>query len=205
MRQLSTASVSAVPGARVTFGQVTDTGGSGHDSTELSSSLEEARASAVRAYREILKDIPAMRENFTIIEDEQHVRRVVRSLFERHGDITDPKVVDMLVFKARQEAGEIRNQWKSRTHVIKYVNEYNEAQKLLALAQKAPADALKEARLAKWKADGLVPADIDTWVQYEHWQKDEDEKFVKFAEEQNLFTREQIASNNERKNQCVMG
>lgn len=205
MRQLSTVPVTAVPGARVTLGQGTDTGGSGRDSTALSSSLEEARVSAVRIYREILRDIPSMRENFSIVEDRDYLTRVVRALFERHGEITDPKVIDMLVFKARQEAGEIRNQWKSRTHVIKYVTEFHELEKREALAAKSPADKIKEARLAKWRSEGLVPNDIETWVQYEHWQSDEDEKFVKFAEEQKLFTREQIERNNQNKSQCVMG
>lgn len=200
-----------VSGARVTIGHVTDTGGSGLDATSLSGSLEEAHSKAVTTYREILRDIPAMRENFTIIEDEQYLRRVIRYLFDRHANISDPKIIDMMVFKARQEAGEIRNQWKSRYHVYQHINAYRDEQvrqKAMELARvhahSEGGGARRQRLVDGWKARGLVPAEIDSWEQYEHWKADEDGKFALFANQHAIFTPEQLERNEKAKNQCVV-
>eukprot|EP00171_Calliarthron_tuberculosum_P009069 IDg9069t1 len=166
-RPLSTAARAQIVGARTATARVTDTGGSGLDATSLSSSVEEARGKAVTMYRQVLRDIPAMREDFTIIEDELFVRRVVRYLFDRHSHVSDPKIIDMLVFKARQEAAEIRNQWKSRYHVYQHINAYRdemsrrkavEVARAHAHAPEGGAPAHRQLLVDGWKARGLVPA-----------------------------------------------
>lgn len=158
----------------------------------------------MEAYREILRDIPAMRENFTIIEDEPYVRRVIRAQFDKNSSVSDPKIIDMLVFKARQEAGEIRNQWKSRYHVYKHITNYREEQRVLAdIARDDDIEDVAHTRrdrlLSDWKAKGLIPSEIESWKAFQHWRKEEDTKFNAFAQENQLFTSEQIERNDKAK------
>lgn len=188
-RTLSTAQRRApIAGSRVDTASYTDTGGSGLDSTTLSSSMEEASGKAVAMYRQALRNIPDMRKNFVIIEDESVVQKCIRDLIERHADITDPKVVDMLVFKARQELMEIREQWKSRHHVYGYIQRYTEKMVREEAAKRMKqGDGDKEHILQAWRGRGLVPEEIVTWGHYERWRQEEDAKFRAFAEDNRVF------------------
>lgn len=191
-RALSTANAghsrASVAGSRIDTIVYTDTGGSGLDSTALSSNLAEASAKAIAVYRQALRDIPDMRKNFTIIEGKEFVTKCVRDLFERHAHVTDPKLVDMLVFKARQELREIAEQWKSRHHVYGYIQRYSE--KVLreeAKRKLKEGDRGKEALLQTWRERGLVPSEVLTWGHFEKWREEEDEKFKAFVEENRVF------------------
>lgn len=183
----------------------TDTGGSGLDATHLSSTLEEASAKARSVYRTALRDIPEMRKNFTIVEDAPFVRATIRELFERHSAVTDPKIADMLTFKAVQELREIREQWKSRHHVYAYIHQY--AEKLLKEAARRSATAggedLEEL-LRGWRERGLVPAEIMNWGMFERWREEEDTKFRAFAVENKLFTEEQLDRNAGASSSCTI-
>lgn len=191
------------PGARVDV-SYTATGGSGADSTALSPSLEAASAKAVRTYRAALRDVPAMRANFNIVEEPAFIRAVIRDLFERRRGVIDSKIVDMLVFKANQELREISEQWKSRYHVYAYVQEYTEKMLReeagkLAKAEAAAGNGGDEGRrlglVRAWKTRGLVPAEIESWEQYVHWKAGEDAKFATFAVDKGIFTKAQLDRN----------
>jgi hypothetical protein len=215
--------VRPVVGARVdTTKRYTDTGGSGRDSTALSAGPEQ-QAAAVRAlYRKVLREIPAMRVNFTIVEEEPFLRALVRDLFSVRRTVSDPKIIDMLVFKAKQEIGEISGQFKGRHHIGIYIREYHDklARQAAAQLSVASARASREARsgkdsnapvisegtkvsmLASWRQRGLVPADLLTWSQYERWKAEENEKFAKFAVDANFFSTETLERNAKVKSQC---
>lgn len=166
----------------------TDTGGSGLDSTALSSNLAEASAKAVAAYRQALRGIPDMRKNFTILENKEFVAQCIRDLFERHEHVTDPKVVDMLVFKAKQELREIAEQWKSRHHVYGYIHRYSEKVFRENAKQKLKeGGGGREELLRAWRDRGLVPAEVLTWGHFEKWREEEDEKFKAFVEDNHVF------------------
>lgn len=201
----------AIAGSRVDTTTYTDTGGSGADSTALSSSLEEASAKAVVAYRAALRDIPAMRQNFTIIEDKAFVKACIRDLFERHADVSDVKIVDMLVFKAMQELREIREQWKSRHHVYAYIHAYAEKTFKEEAARKVTErigaaglgqDEKRNETLRLWRSRQLIPAEIQTWPQYLRWKEEEDAKFNAFAVDNKLFTQQQLERNAAAQSSC---
>lgn len=208
-RALSTAQPSArtraaIAGSRVDTTAYTPTGGSGEDSTALSSSLADASAKAVVAYRTALRDIPEMRKNFNIVEENKFVAACIRDLFERHADVSDPKIVDMLVFKALQELREIREQWKSRHHVYAYIHAFHEkhlreeAAKKVAEHAHPPAaaqDAQRDEILRAWRARHLVPQEVQNWAQYLRWKEEESAKFNSFAVDNKLFTHEQLERN----------
>lgn len=184
----------------------TDTGGSGADDTSLSTSLEAASRKSVVLYRRALKDIPNMRKNFNIFEDSAFVRNTIREQFERHRLVSDPKIVDMLVFKADQELREIREQWKSRHHVYAYLYRYSEKVMREAAArrlQSGKSDGKDEA-LNDWRRRGLVPNEIITWPMFLRWKHEEDAKFNAFALEHNLFTSQQLDRNSNASSRCAI-
>lgn len=187
-----------LPGMPVDTTAYTSTGGTGADSTALSPSLEAATRKAIWAYRTALRDVPAMRRNFTIMEEQSFVNAVIRDNFERHESITDPKIVDMLVFKALQELREIREQWKSRHQVYSYIQRYSERVFLEELDQKAASGDSSdryEKSLKQWREQGLVPPEISTWTMFTNWRQEEDLKFRNFALENKLFSSEQLERN----------
>jgi NADH dehydrogenase (ubiquinone) 1 alpha subcomplex subunit 6 len=53
----------------------------------------------------------------------RQIRSRVRQEFEKHRYVSDTKVIDRLLFKGRQEYEETMNQWKQKTHVMRYFNE----------------------------------------------------------------------------------
>lgn len=191
----------------------TDTGGSGADSTALSSDLAEASAKAVAAYRTALRDVPSMRKNFTILEDKIFLTACIRDLFERHADVTDPKIVDMLVFKAIQELREISEQWKSRHHVYGYIHAYMEKVLKEEAARKVTEETdfdglgMDEQRndiLRAWKNRQLIPPEIQTWAQFLRWKEEEDAKFNAFAVDNKLFTQQQLERNAKAQSTCTI-
>lgn len=185
----------------------TDTGGSGKDSTALSSSLAEASQKARSVYRQALRDVPAMRKNFTILEDRDFCVATIRDLFHRHASVEDPKIIDMLVFKAVQELGEIREQWKSRHHVYAYIHRYADKVMRDEMARKVNADGVSDGReemLMHWKERELVPQEVGNWEMYLNWKEEEDKKFRAFAVENKLFTEEQLDRNAASSSQCTI-
>lgn len=209
-RALSTSSQrisrqSVTPGMPVDTSAYTATGGSGADSTALSKSLEEASKKSIRVYRMALRDIPAMRRNFTIMEDKSFVTAVIRENFERHRNITDPKIIDMLIFKATQELREIREQWKSRHHIYSYIQRYTDKllrEELIHRASHTDLTGQREKMLADWRDRGLVPAEINTWDMFLHWKSNEDTKFRNFVLENKLFTSDQLDRNAKASSSC---
>ncbi|KAI0557544.1 Complex 1 LYR protein [Gracilaria domingensis] len=195
-----------VAGVRVDASHYTDTGGSGDDATALSASLEEASQNAVRLYRNALKDVPDMRKNFNIVEDAALVRHTIRDLFEKHDAVTDPKIIDMLVFKGWQELREIREQWKGRHHIYGYIQSYTEKlmrEEAARSAQQAGVQG-KDDLLALWRSRGLVPNELVTWPVFLKWKQDEDAKFHAFAVDHKLFTSEQLNRNSHASSQCTI-
>lgn len=189
---------SLTPGMPVDTSSYTSTGGSGADSTALSTDMKEASGKAVAAYRIALRDISAMRRNFTIMEDEDYVTSVIRDNFEKHRGVTDPKIIDMLVFKALQELREIREQWKSRYHVYSYIQRYTEKllrQELALKIQSTDTSDRREHMLADWRDKGLVPSEIINWSMFNRWKSDEEDKFRNFAIDNKLFSSQQLESN----------
>lgn len=197
----------AVAGMRADKVVTTATGGSGADSTVLSASMAEASLKAKAAYRTALRDIPDMRRNFTIMEDAQYVTAVIRDNFERHRMVSDPKIVDMLVFKASQELREIREQWKSRHHVYSYIARFAEKKLREDLAERAMdtnSSGRREDMLRQWRERGLVPTEIVTWPMFTRWRAEEDAKFRVFAVENKLFSEEQLDRNEKAASGCTI-
>lgn len=206
----------AVTGARLGSSErFTDTGGSGRDATSLSSSESEASMKVHALYRDALRGIGEIRKNYSIVEDAQLVRDVIRDAFERYPHVSDTKIVDMLVFKGRQEIDEILAQWKGRHHVYQYIHSYEEKMLRHEAALKAEEgmaegnrdemhDAKHLSMLKTWRERGLIPNEIESWAQYLRWKEEEDNKFQHFAIDAGLFTTDQLEANRKTSQCSVM-
>lgn len=176
----------------------TQTGGSGREATPLSGSFAEARSRVLNLYRTGLRDIPEMRKNYNLNESPAVIRDCLRAQFEMHAGVRDAKVLDMLVFKGRQNIDEIRAQWKGR-HQVTALLLAHEAALLREAAASEAAVATKEAReaaLREWVELELVPSSVNTWPQFLRWQAEQDGKFEAWAvAEKGMFSEAELAAN----------
>jgi NADH dehydrogenase (ubiquinone) 1 alpha subcomplex subunit 6 len=86
----------------------------------FSSSLKEATANAVRLYRQALRDIPTIIQNYNLELSPSQLKKVIRENFHKHKDVKDPQIVDILVFKGASELEEALLLWKTHSHVMRY-------------------------------------------------------------------------------------
>lgn len=194
----------------------TQTGGSGREATPLSGSLAEARSRVLNLYRTSIRDIPEMRKNYNLNETPALIRDCIRAQFEMHAGVRDAKVLDMLVFKGRQNIDEIRAQWKGRHQVTAVLLAHEAALLREAAASEAAAAVAagaasgdggaaaaavatgeaREAALREWAELELVPPSVATWPQFLRWQAEQDGKFEAWAVgEKGLFSEAELAAN----------
>ncbi|CAM6113763.1 unnamed protein product [Calypogeia fissa] len=85
-----------------------------------SASLEEARRRALDLFHETCRALPAIMEMYNLDEviSRTHLRSLIASQFRKHAEVTNPKVVDMLVFKGKEELQNCIDHAKQRHHLI---------------------------------------------------------------------------------------
>ncbi|GJQ15071.1 hypothetical protein GpartN1_g6862.t1 [Galdieria partita] len=192
------------------------TGGTGRESSGLSTTEQEARERVIHLYRYALKSVPDIRKNYRLNEGKEDVALCIRDLFERHRNVQDRKLIDMLVFKGRQDIDEVRAQWKGRHQILNYLRAFEE-KKIKERAQMVMEQHVKDdnefihvpnailaASISHWKKNKLIPEDISTPKQFRRWKEEEEEKFAQFAVENGLFTREELQLNRQyaKQNNC---
>lgn len=57
-------------------------------------------------------------EKFDIPKTEENCRTKLKEMFVKQKDVTDVRVIDMLVIKGQMELKEITMQWKQKGHVM---------------------------------------------------------------------------------------
>eukprot|EP00871_Galdieria_phlegrea_P001588 jgi/Galph1/242/GphlegSOOS_G4999.1 len=185
------------------------TGGTGRESSGLSTSDEEARKRVLQLYRYALKSIKDMRKHYRLTETKQEIAACIRDLFEKHREVKDRKLIDRLVFKGRQDIDEVYAQWKGRHQVLNYLRAFEEKQIQRKAQQVMEShvvednefthvpNAILAAKIREWKRAKLIPEDISTPKQFRRWKDEEEDKFAQFATESGLFTREELQQNKE--------
>lgn len=82
----------------------------------------DPKAKVIRLYRHVQKEVPYILKQFQIEEPVAMVRANIKREFMKHGGVNvDPNIVNMLVFKGQMELDEALAQWKTRTHILRYV------------------------------------------------------------------------------------
>ncbi|KAF9427838.1 hypothetical protein BGZ76_002170 [Entomortierella beljakovae] len=88
--------------------------------TSQSPSLSAASRSVIHLYRDFQRGVPEIMRTHQIDIPASVIRTKIREEFERHRDVKDLAVVDILLLKGRQEYQETMNAWKQETHIMRY-------------------------------------------------------------------------------------
>ncbi|KAF8154191.1 hypothetical protein B0H34DRAFT_80383 [Crassisporium funariophilum] len=83
-----------------------------------SSSVAESRKRAILLYRDWYRSAPEIVEVYALNVPPAYVRHAIRQRFERIRNVTDPRAIDVLLLKMRQDYQETMNCWKTADHVM---------------------------------------------------------------------------------------
>jgi NADH dehydrogenase (ubiquinone) 1 alpha subcomplex subunit 6 len=100
-----------------------------------SKNFDEARKNALRLYRNCLRAIPYVIRHYKLEFRPHQIKNTLRQEFLRNKNITDPSLIDILVFKGQMELEETLNLWKTRGHVVKLLAPRNELEEVPELRQ----------------------------------------------------------------------
>ncbi|BAT89296.1 NADH dehydrogenase [ubiquinone] 1 alpha subcomplex subunit 6 [Vigna umbellata] len=85
-----------------------------------SGSVEEARQRVFDFFRAACRSLPSVMEIYNLydVTSVAQLRSTVASEIRKNIDVSDPKVVDMLLFKGMEELMNVVNHSKQRHHII---------------------------------------------------------------------------------------
>ncbi|KAJ8774144.1 hypothetical protein K2173_009575 [Erythroxylum novogranatense] len=85
-----------------------------------SATLEEARARVFDFFKAACRSIPSIMEIYNLhdVVTESQLRSSVASEIRKHAQVSNPKVIDLLLFKGMEELGNITEHAKQRHHII---------------------------------------------------------------------------------------
>merc|ERR1712055_530989 len=89
----------------------------------LSADNEEARRRVRNLYKAWWRHIPFAIWDYEIPVTEVMGQNALRQQFRKHGDVTDIRVIDMLVIKGQMELVETAKIWKQKSHMMYYFKE----------------------------------------------------------------------------------
>eukprot|EP01018_Ginkgo_biloba_P036262 Gb_08646 [translate_table: standard] len=85
-----------------------------------SPSLDEARRRALGFFKQACRSLPAIMDIYNLYEviTTSQLRSIIASEFRKHADVTNPKVIDMLLFKGEEELRNCVEHAKQRHHIV---------------------------------------------------------------------------------------
>eukprot|EP00252_Welwitschia_mirabilis_P006283 TRINITY_DN1712_c0_g1_i2.p1 TRINITY_DN1712_c0_g1~~TRINITY_DN1712_c0_g1_i2.p1 ORF type:complete len:137 (+),score=6.61 TRINITY_DN1712_c0_g1_i2:138-548(+) len=85
-----------------------------------SKTLEEARKNTLAFFRRACRAVPYVMDIYNLHDliTTVQLRSTVNSLFRKNSNVTNPQVIDMLIFKGTEELNNIIDQSKQRHHII---------------------------------------------------------------------------------------
>ncbi|KAL3697170.1 hypothetical protein R1sor_011246 [Riccia sorocarpa] len=85
-----------------------------------SASMEEAKHRVLDFFREACRALPVLMDTYNLDEviTQSELRSQIAAAFRKHSAVTNPKVVDMLVFKGKEELQDCLDHSKQRHHLI---------------------------------------------------------------------------------------
>ncbi|XP_021189867.2 NADH dehydrogenase [ubiquinone] 1 alpha subcomplex subunit 6 [Helicoverpa armigera] len=86
----------------------------------LSLNHGEARMRVLNLYKAWYRQIPYVIMEYDIPKTEEQCRAKLKEMFMKNKDVTDIRVIDMLVIKGQMELKETVNMWKQKGHVMAY-------------------------------------------------------------------------------------
>ncbi|XP_071984980.1 NADH dehydrogenase [ubiquinone] 1 alpha subcomplex subunit 6 isoform X3 [Engystomops pustulosus] len=89
----------------------------------LSRDLSDAKRRVRELYRAWYREVPNTVHVFQLDITVKQGREMVREKFQKNADVTDPRVIDLLVIKGKMDLEETIKVWKQRTHIMRYFHE----------------------------------------------------------------------------------
>ncbi|CAH2048658.1 unnamed protein product, partial [Iphiclides podalirius] len=86
----------------------------------LSINAQEARARVLSLYKAWYRQIPYVVKEYDIPKSEEQCRAKLKEIFVNNKNVTDIRVIDMLVIKGQMELKETVNIWKQKGHIMAY-------------------------------------------------------------------------------------
>ncbi|CAH2096190.1 unnamed protein product [Euphydryas editha] len=86
----------------------------------LSLNQAEARSRVLNLYKAWYRQIPYIVKDFDIPKSEEQCRAKLKEIFLKNKDVTDIRVIDLLVIKGQMELKETVNTWKQKGHVMTF-------------------------------------------------------------------------------------
>lgn len=86
-----------------------------------SKTIEEASKNVIRLYRNSIRSIPHIIRIYNLELNASEIKQQIKKEFLKNSSIKDPQIIDMLVFKGNSELEETKLQWKTKTHVIRFL------------------------------------------------------------------------------------
>ncbi|XP_013197003.1 NADH dehydrogenase [ubiquinone] 1 alpha subcomplex subunit 6 [Amyelois transitella] len=86
----------------------------------LSTSHGEARKRVLNLYKAWYRQIPYLVKDFDIPKSEEQCREKLKEMFLKNKNVTDIRVIDLLVIKGQMELKESVNMWKQKGHIMSY-------------------------------------------------------------------------------------
>ncbi|KAJ8731349.1 hypothetical protein PYW07_004513 [Mythimna separata] len=86
----------------------------------LSLNRAEAKMRVLNLYKAWYRQIPYLVMDYDIPKTEDACRAKLKEMFIKNKDVTDIRVIDMLVIKGQMELKETVNMWKQKGHVMNY-------------------------------------------------------------------------------------
>ncbi|KAJ6554531.1 NdufA6 NADH-ubiquinone oxidoreductase 14.8 kDa subunit [Mycena capillaripes] len=85
--------------------------------TRASTSPADARARVITLYRDWYRAAPEVVNQYALDVSPTQLRHAIRMRFEANRNVTDVRVIDVLLLKSRQEYQETLNMWKQPDHI----------------------------------------------------------------------------------------
>jgi NADH dehydrogenase (ubiquinone) 1 alpha subcomplex subunit 6 len=84
--------------------------------------LSKIRRDTLRLYRYCIRSIPYLQTNYKLPYTRMEVRNFFRSRFDEYRGVTDPKQMEMLLWRGEQELEETISMFKTRSHVVRVMD-----------------------------------------------------------------------------------
>ena len=105
----------------------------------------EARRHMLAYAREVFRTAPEIIQKYRLgdMADKHLIRQVMAAEFRKHSGVTDPKVVDYLLFRSRTDFADVMAMYKQRHHILKYLDEHAIDSRTASLIREREGEAFR--------------------------------------------------------------